>query len=264
MCRICEAAAPPATRQQQLNQKESKGRGRGRGRGRGNGKNNKDEDDEYENKWEVPDDGWVWYDGYGWYYEGDQVPKSKKPKSKDDKPDKPDKTEKPNKPDKPAKSKGTKRKTSTPTGKSSTDKKTQDENKKTTKAKKDQEPVVKKARKAASKTDTANAAAEPMPAVTTQKDQKKEILEFLHKCKDLTDENARDTIKSMIPNFKKHAYECSLNIYWVRGKQLGVGVGVTSKTQKSDVAFFGYRSECDTSWIYAIAAAIKAAELHVT
>ena len=43
----------------------------------------------------------------------------------------------------------------------------------------------------------------------------------------------------------------------------GIGCGVTSKTEGKDIAFFGYKAMCE-SWIYAIAAAIKSADLFVS
>ena len=107
-------------------------------------------------------------------------------------------------------------------------------------------------------------AARPIPnPALTMKEQKKEILDFLKMAKDLTDENAKETLRAKCYQFKAPGYDCVFNVYWVQKGVKGVGCGVTSKKENKDVAFFGYKTMCD-SWIYAIAAAIKSADLFVT
>lgn len=78
--------------------------------------------------------------------------------------------------------------------------------------------------------------------------------------KDLTEDNAKEKLHSTVPNFKKLGYDSVFNIYWKRRGVQGVGVGVKSVSEGKDFALFGYKAECE-SWIYAMAAALKAAEI---
>lgn len=100
------------------------------------------------------------------------------------------------------------------------------------------------------------------PVPTTPKEQRKEMRSFLEsvKAKDLNEDNARSVLRSMVPAFKTG--ECALNVYWVRRGIKGVGVGVTSRSEGNDFAFFGFRSISD-DWILCIATALKAADMLV-
>ena len=100
------------------------------------------------------------------------------------------------------------------------------------------------------------------PAPTLHKDQKSEIVQFLRLAKDFTDENAKEELRKLVPDFKGLWYDSKLNIYWVRKGMKGVGVGVSSRSEGKDFAYFGFLTVCD-NWIFAIAAAIKAAEIMV-
>lgn len=105
---------------------------------------------------------------------------------------------------------------------------------------------------------------EPLPpAPETSKELKQEVLGVLNFSKDLTEDNAREELRKLVPDFTALGYDSKLNIYWVRRGVKGVGVGVTSKSEGLDYGFFGFKVCCD-NWIYAIAAAIKAAELLAT
>lgn len=100
------------------------------------------------------------------------------------------------------------------------------------------------------------------PPALTAKDQRKEIFDFLMASKDLTDENAKEELKKMIPDHKAAGCDCSLNIYWKQKGMWGIGVGAKSASQGKDVAFWGYKSMSD-SWIFAIATAMKACDIYV-
>ena len=101
------------------------------------------------------------------------------------------------------------------------------------------------------------------PAPTTQKDQKLEILKFLRLTKNLGEDNAKEQLRALVPDYKGLGYDGSLNIYWVRKGVKGTGVGVKSMSEGKDYAHFGFLSCCD-GWIVAMATAIKAAEILVS
>ena len=101
------------------------------------------------------------------------------------------------------------------------------------------------------------------PAPLTKKEQRKEIIAFLEKAKDFTDENAKASLKALLPNYSANGFDCSPDIYWERKGVKGIGCGVRCQSEGKNVGYFGYRVQCD-SWIYAIAAAIKSADIFVT
>lgn len=98
------------------------------------------------------------------------------------------------------------------------------------------------------------------PAPTTQKDQKLEIVKFLRLTKDLTEDNAKEQLKDLVPDYKGLGYDGTLNIYWLRKGVKGTGVGVKSVSEGKDYAHFGFLS-CSDNWIIAMATSIKAAEI---
>ena len=101
------------------------------------------------------------------------------------------------------------------------------------------------------------------PPVLTPKEQRKEILDFLLASRELTEENAKVELKKMIPDHKTAGCDCSLNIYWQQRGVWGIGVGAKSSSEGKDVGFWGYKAMSD-SWIFAIAAAMKAGDIYVT
>ena len=256
---------PPAkvTRKDQLDAKgEEPGRGRGRGRGRGKGvakanaksssskgpKNpGKTEEgdgenlevDEWESKeWQWEDE-YVWTDEYGYVWVGteetvpEKEPKKKKPR----------------------------RTTSTdPTAASATT----EPKKKRSRSKADHEksapaPREKKQRKANNPKASPEHGLLP-PAPDTEKEIKKEIYDFLLETRTLTQLNAKEHLRKLVPEYKVLGYTAKLNIYWVRRKVQGVGVGITSITEGQDVGFIGFKP-LSPNWITAIAAAIKAGDI---
>ena len=281
---------PTVTRAMQIDQKSKdhpaggRGRGRGRGKGRGRGTTKKDDDDdEYDDgvwdEWmkrdQVWDGNWHWAKGYGWYWEdkapakpaktkgnnraknavasaGSTEPKKKKARNQKDKKDEETKPEKPRK--------------KTPSPKPEPEQAAAPKAQKGKERSEPEDPQPKKrSRKEPQKKSApvAEEVAEFKDAPTKSKDIKKEIYEFLVGAKDLTDENAREKLKAQVPKWSGLGVGMLFNIYWTSRGVKGVGVGVTSKKQQCDFAFFGYKSECD-SWIYAIAAAIKSADILAT
>ena len=101
------------------------------------------------------------------------------------------------------------------------------------------------------------------PPVLTLKEQRKEILDFLVLSKDFTEENAKEELRKMIPDHRAAGCDCSLNIYWQQKGVKGIGVGAKSASEGKDVGLWGYKTMC-ISWIFAIAAAIKAGDIYVT
>lgn len=100
-------------------------------------------------------------------------------------------------------------------------------------------------------------------APDNDKDIKKEIYDFLLETKTMTEENAKDNLRKLVPEYKVLGYTAKLNIYWVRRKVKGVGVGITSLTEGQDVGFIGFKPYCP-NWVTAIAAAIKAGDIFAT
>eukprot|EP00438_Fugacium_kawagutii_P011943 Skav218689 [mRNA] locus=scaffold4775:79741:83578:+ [translate_table: standard] len=99
----------------------------------------------------------------------------------------------------------------------------------------------------------------------TKADMVKEISEWLTTTQEFSEDEAKDKIKVMMPEFFTGAYmDCGPNVYWVRKEVKGIGCGVKSRKEGKDVAFFGYRLECGDMWIPAMAAAIKSAEIFAT
>ena len=101
------------------------------------------------------------------------------------------------------------------------------------------------------------------PCPDNKKDIKSEIFEFLMKSKDFTDDNAKEKLQEIMPNYQTYGVDCRLDTYWKRKKVQGVGVGVFSKGEQKNVGFFGFRMLTD-NWVYAIAAAIKAGDVLAT
>lgn len=101
------------------------------------------------------------------------------------------------------------------------------------------------------------------PCPDNKKDIKSEIFEFLMKSKDFTDDNAKEKLQEIMPNYQNCGVDCRLDTYWKRKKVQGVGVGVFSKGEQKNVGFFGFRMLTD-NWVYAIAAAIKAGDILAT
>ena len=101
-----------------------------------------------------------------------------------------------------------------------------------------------------------------LPAPATSKEIKAEVFAFLMQTKDFTDDNAKEKLQEIMPNYTNCGLDCRLDIYWKRKEVLGIGVGVFSKKEKN-VGFFGFRFLTDY-WIYAIAAAIKAGDILAT
>lgn len=238
------------------------------------------------------DPNWHWDENYGWYWEEKKEP-SKPEKTKCKPP-----ARKSNQPagatgsteDKPSRKRGNanKKDSEAETGKKSRKHKSEsasskppqskddaakankrsrsegakkEEEPKSEAAKEEEEPKGKKTKNKRSK--VCGQQITPQPAPMTQKEQKKEILDFLDKARHLQDDNAKDELRKLTTDFAAAGYDCSCNIYWNRRGQQGVGVGVKSKSEGKDIAFFGYKSMCD-QWIYAIAAAIMAAEIYAT
>lgn len=281
-----EPTLPAVTRAMQIDQKakdhpaggRGRGRGKGMGKGRGRGTMKKDDDehnddagwDEWMKQDQLWDSNWRWAKDYGWYWEdkaaaapakakskkrakdavasaGSAEPNKKKARNEKDKKDEKTKSEKPCK--KTTSPKSEPKQAAAPNAR---------------KEKKHSEPEdlqPKKRSRKAPKEESPHV--EFTDAPTKSKDIKKEIYEFLLGAQDLTGENARAYLKSKVPNWPGLGVGMLLNIYWVSRGVKGVGVGVTSKKQRCDFAFFGYKSECD-SWIYAIAAAIKSADILAT
>ena len=105
---------------------------------------------------------------------------------------------------------------------------------------------------------------EPIPAAPmTKKDQKQEILDFLLKMRGVSEDDAKSTLKGMLPNYSANRFDCSPDIYWVRKGVKGIGCGVRCESEGKSVGFFAYRAQCN-DWIFAIAAAIKSADILVT
>ena len=98
------------------------------------------------------------------------------------------------------------------------------------------------------------------PAPDTEKEIKKEIYDFLLETRTLTQLNAKEHLRKLVPEYKVLGYTAKLNIYWVRRKVQGVGVGITSITEGQDVGFIGFKP-LSPNWITAIAAAIKAGDI---
>ena len=281
-----EPAVPAVSRKEQLERKAdppARGRGRGKGAGRGGrggGKGEKAKDTNKSKKDEqVYDDphdpNWHWSESTGWYYYEEEPTASRKKRNAGSKDDKDDK-EKPKRaktrsaasaasaPVEEVPDKSAKRKRKGEPTEAEADKKPKKEHppkdgKRSKEAK--EAKVVKDVKVKRSKKGELDPP--PLPAPKTEKEVKQEILEFLVACKDLTDENAKDEIKHMMPNnYGAFGYECSLNIYWARRGVKGVGCGVKSKVEQCDVSFFGFKCMCE-SWIFAIAAATKAADIYV-
>lgn len=125
---------------------------------------------------------------------------------------------------------------------------------------KSEKPKSAKPKKAREGKKTEESQKDLAPASTDPKELKAEILAFLQKAKELTEENAKSELRSMVPAYGAKGYDCSLNIYWARRGVQGVGVGVKPKAEDKDIAFFGFKPVCD-DWIFAITAAIKAGDI---
>ena len=266
-----------AARLEQLERKakSDKGRGRGRGKGPGRGRGAKpkkggegkgvENDPEqnqqiYDDPW---DPNWHWTWEWGWYWE--EVPNKKASKravmDKDGEPKA--------KRAKSARSASAASAASAPAGPAEVAKKPEKKRAKPSspeESKTVDKPDGKKKNRTGSAKDKRNPksdAPRPEPAPTTEKAMKLEILGFLNSIKSCTEETAKDEIKKLLPNYHECGYDCSLNIYWARRGVKGIGCGVKSKSENLDVSFFGFKTICD-SWVFAIAAAIKAADIHAT
>ena len=241
-----EPPEPAVTRSSQIEQKPEPGRGRGRGKGRGKGRGGGRGSRVKE--YQEGDEEWHWEPGLGWFWVGTEKQQKKRstPKRKAKKLDKEEKVETTKKQrkkkgqtveekqEKPTE-KPKKRKSQTTDG--------EEPKKRSTKTKKELKPI------------------EPPPF--TKKEQRKEILAFLEAAKDFTDENARASLKGLLPNYGAHNFDCSPDIYWERKGVKGIGCGVRCHSEGKNVGYFGYRVQCD-SWIFAIAAAIKSADIFAT
>lgn len=290
-----EPKQPKVTRQSQIECRpeapgRGKGRGRGPGRGTGRGGGNKTKqgkdawddgtwDDWMEGDW---DPNWKWSAGRGWYWDDKVATKKNEPN--EPKPKRARKAERKthdsgaagsSKPDKTAAKASRKRqnadseeKKPAKSKRSTTEAEKEEDGEPKTK-KEDVEPKTGKKKESEKKPEKhrdakASKAAEPVPdPAFTLKEQKKEILDFLSMAKNLTDENAKENLRSEVHKFQAPGCGLVFNVYWVQKGIKGIGCGVKSKKENKDVAFFGYKSMCD-SWIYAIAAAIKSAQLYVT
>lgn len=227
--------------------------------------------DDYEN-----DPTWHYSETWGWYWEKKKAPEeSKKPRGKKDAKDEQKKTDvkdeknsKDDKSEKKSKRKAEDMKGEAPARKSRSKTKAE--------ASGSSQPSKPSGKRTVSKT-TKNGDEAPKPkkmskgekqlptgmdpAPQTRKEQRKEIYEFLLACKDFTDDNAKDNLKQMVhPNFRNSEVAFRMNIYWYRKNVWGAGVGVKSLKENKDFAFYGYKTRCD-SWIFAIAAAIKSADI---
>lgn len=209
----------------------------------------------YDDPW---DPNWHWTEEWGWYWE--EVPKRKSSKRVGlDKGDKP----------KAKRAKPAASAASAPSAPAEAAKKPERKRAKPSSTEENEavdKPDGKKKSRSSSSKETRNPksdAPHPEPAPTTEKEMKLEILAFLMSIKDCSEETAKDEIKKLLPNYTALGYDCSLNIYWVRRGVKGIGCGVKSKSENLDVSFFGFKAVCD-SWIYAIAAAVKAADIHAT
>jgi hypothetical protein len=294
-----EPKQPKVTRQSQIECRPAapgrgKGRGRGPGRGTGRGGGNKSKqgkdawddgtwDDWMEDDW---DPNWKWSAGQGWYWDDKVATKKKEPN--EPKPKRARKAERKthdsgeagsSKPDKTPAAKASRKRQNSDSeekkpakSKRSTTEAEKEEDVEPKTKKEDVEPKTGKKRIGEEAGETQKCegqqknavAAEPVPdPAFTLKEQKKEILDFLSMAKNLTDENAKENLRSEVHNFQAPGCGLVFNVYWVQKGIKGIGCGVKSKKENKDVAFFGYKSMCD-SWIYAIAAAIKSAQLYVT
>ena len=267
-----EAGKPAVTRREQIESKgeTSRGRGnkgRGRGRGRGNGRKQKDGQ---------PDDSWYYEETLAcWFWVADEykedktnvVPRKRKPAPK--KGATPKKEAIPKKKLSPKKNASPKDKSSSSKAEEKPKSKDDKDSKKRTnksKDKADDENASKKPRKsqAAQGSKKRKDAIEPIPGPpTTTKQQREEILNFLLEMKDVPEENAKTALRSMLPNYSANGFDCSPDIYWVRKGVKGIGCGVRCQSEGKNVGFFAYRAQCN-SWIFAIAAAIKSADILVT
>eukprot|EP00435_Cladocopium_sp_Y103_P028100 s1890_g7.t1 len=283
-----EPKPPKVTRREQIEERPAaapgrgKGRGRGPGRGTGRGGGNTSKRAKGDGTWDdgTWDDGtwdswmdadwdpnWCWSAKRGWYWEEKVDPKPKRarkaaPDSGAAGSSKPDKTPAAKAPRKRTNPDTDEQKAAKPKrSKTETEKAEDVEPKEKDKQVKKEQPKnnQKKCKKEnTSKAEASETIADP---AFTSKEQKKEILDFLKMAKDLTDENAKETLRSRV--CRTPGCGCVLNVYWVQKGVKGIGCGVTSKKENKDVAFFGYKSMCD-SWIYAMAAALKSADLFVT
>ena len=256
---------PTITRREQIESKgetsrgrgrargRNKGRGRGRGGNKSSGSKRKQDDEDYDEKnWFYEESLSKWF----WVGDDDDEPSKKKPKRKAS-PKKPKKTAIP-------------KKTPTP-------KRESVDSKKKRAASKGDEKEAKKQRTSASSQKPKQPDArtlkrngrnetivEPIPdAPMTKKEQKQEILDFILKMKGVSEDDAKSTLKAMLPNYSANGFDCSPDIYWVRKGVKGIGCGVRCQSEGKNVGFFGYRAQCN-EWIFALAAAIKSADILVT
>ena len=247
---------PAITRREQIESKGEISRGRGRargrnkGRGRGRGGN---KSSGTKRKQDDKDENWFYEESLDkWYWVGnDDEPSKKKPKSK-----------------------ATAKKRASPK-KSPTRKRVDSKNKRA--ASEGEEKETKKQRTSSSSKKEKQPDArtlkrngrkekniEPIPdAPMNKKEQKQEILDFILKMKGVSEDDAKSTLKAMLPNYSANGFDCSPDIYWVRKGVKGIGCGVRCQSEGKNVGFFGYRTQCN-EWIYAIAAAIKSADILVT
>lgn len=243
-----EPSEPAVTRSTQIQNKPEPGRGRGRGKGRGRGRGG----GRGSGVEEAKENGEEWHfeEGLGWFWVGPEKPEKKPPapKRSTKKPEKEQEVKAPPK---------RRRKKEPETPETVVEEKPEKAKKR--KSEKTTEGAEPKKRSRASKKELKPI--EPPPL--TKKEQRKEIKAFLEVAKDLTDENARATLKSLLPNYGAHKFDCSPDIYWERKGVKGIGCGVRCQSEGKNVGYFGYRVQCD-SWIYAIAAAIKSADIFVT
>ena len=253
---------------------DNPGRGRGRGRGRGKNpgrgkktvdkgpssswkKNDMNGDDDWETWMDEDYDYDYWNDADQWYgtesggWDEEPAPTrpSKKPKTNNNK-------------EAAAKPKASKARKASPKAApepSASSAKAEPAKRKRAPKREDSEAAPKE-RKTTRKTKVSEELKKLDPAPATEKEQKNEIMQALWFAKDLTEDNAKEELHRTVPNFKKLGYDSVLNIYWVRRGVRGVGVGVKSVSEGKDFAFFGFKAECEC-WIYAMAAALKAAEI---
>jgi len=203
---------------------------------------------------------WHYEENFGWFWVGDQmgqeIAKGEKPKRK---------AKAKASPKKPAKAKASPKKLAkakaSPKGKVQKRPASKSGNN-------DDEENASKRRKTKQegegKTRKRKAAIEPIPGPpANKKEQRDEILNFLLSVKDVKDEDAKATLKAMLPNYGANGFDCSPDIYWVRKGVKGIGCGVRCQSEGKSVGFFAYRAQCN-SWIFALAAAIKSADILVT
>lgn len=276
----CQEEEPPVkiTKKQQLASKaaaadaegtEGGGRGRGRGRGRGQKKPAEPETKTSKTLKKTKKDptkevdriaGYTMEEWDEWWAkqeaQNEKNDQEEKPTRRKGRKTEPSASSKPEKPNKRNQSKDTE-------GHSAKKKKTEKESNDTKEKKssaKDSKDVQKEPKKKAKKPEKQE---ELMPSPGTKKEMKSEIFEFLVKSKDFTDDDAKEKLQEMMPNYQNCGVDCRLDTYWKRKNTMGVGVGVFSKGEQKNVGFFGFRTLTD-NWIYAIAAAIKAGDILAT